>query len=112
MSALFSARSRAVSVNDAGHVIGQDHHRAKLTDHEVWLALELRAEGLTYQAIADAMECPKATIQSFCSGRRRGQAAHGQRRKVCVPAQPDGTLPACHNLGSMPSSSLLPKQGT
>jgi hypothetical protein len=24
-----------VAVNDRGHVVGQDHHRAKLTDHDI-----------------------------------------------------------------------------
>lgn len=74
------SRSRQVSVNDAGRVIGQDHHSAKLTDHDVDLILELRAERLTYAAIAAKFDIHKATVYDICAGRRRSQSVTGQKR--------------------------------
>lgn len=90
-----SAR-RAVSVNDAGHVIGQDHHRAKLSNHDVYLILELRDEGMAYSLIAAKFETSKATIADICKGRRRAQSAVGQKHLAPTkprirfrPARPD-----------------------
>jgi len=76
-----STPSRAVSVNDAGHVVGQDHHRAKLTDHDIWLIHSLRAEGLGYKLIAVKFEVSAATIESICLGRRRAHLVVGQKRR-------------------------------
>jgi hypothetical protein len=70
---------RVVGVNDSGHVIGQDHHRARLSDHDIWLIHDLRREGLTYQEIADKFEVSKALVADICKGRRRGQTVTGQR---------------------------------
>lgn len=68
-----------MSVNDRGHVIGEDHHRSRLSDHEVWLILELRAGNMRYTDIAEKFEIPKATVASICQGRRRAQTAVGQK---------------------------------
>ena len=70
-----------VAVNDRGHVIGQDHHRAILSDHDIWLIHSLRAEKLTYKTIAQKMECSVSTVESICLGRRRAQIATGQKRR-------------------------------
>ncbi len=80
-TALKNARS-LVGVNDDGHVIGEDHHRAKLTDHDVWLILELRDEGMTYATIAKKFETSKGTVHDICSGRRRQYLAVGQRVRI------------------------------
>lgn len=66
-------------MNDHGHVVGEGHHRAKLTDHDVWLILELRAGDMRYTDIAEKFEIPKATVASICQGRRRAQTAVGQK---------------------------------
>lgn len=50
---------------------GQDHHKAKLTDHEVDLVLELRSEGWLLREIADKMETPITTISDICKGLTR-----------------------------------------
>lgn len=42
-----SAKSRMLAVNDRGYVIGEQHHRAKLSDHEVDLVLALLADGMS-----------------------------------------------------------------
>lgn len=74
---MLTARARAT--NDAGRVIGQDHHRARLNDHDVWLIHELRAEGVACRVIAEKFEVSIDTVKSIASGRRRAQTATGQR---------------------------------
>ena len=70
---------RAVSVNDQGMVIGQDHHRAKLTDHEVDLIIELRADGMSLVEIGRKFDISKGMAHDLCSGRRRSHIAIGQK---------------------------------
>jgi hypothetical protein len=74
-------------VNDRGHVIGQDHHRAKLTDHDVDLIRELRDEGLTYAEIAEKMDglIGKSMVAHICKGRYRSQTATGQKALRALP---------------------------
>ena len=74
-----NADSKCVLVNDSGHVVGQDHHRAKLTDHDVWLILELRADGMHLGLIAEKFDISKSQACYICSGKRRGQLAVGQK---------------------------------
>lgn len=69
---------RFVRVNEHGRRIGEDHHRAKLSDADVDLILELRDEGLSYAAIAHKMDhvpsgIAKSTVRDICAGRIRGQ---------------------------------------
>lgn len=71
--------ARPIGVNDGGHVVGEDHHRAKLTDHDVWLIHELKAEGLTYRQIAAKFDISKAQVGHICTGFRRGHVVTGQR---------------------------------
>jgi len=71
---------KTVLVNCAGQVIGQDHHRARLTDAEIDLIVELRAEGLTYPQIAEKFEISKGQAHDYFTGRRRGQVATGQKQ--------------------------------
>jgi hypothetical protein len=71
--------ARSVQTNDSGHVVGQDHHRAKLTDHDIWLIHELRAAGVKRADIADKMEVSVYTVIEILSGRRRAQIAVGQK---------------------------------
>ena len=70
---------RHVALNDCGYIIGEDHHRAKLTNHDVWLILELRDTGMRYSEIALKFEVSKTLICYICLGRRRGQTTMGQR---------------------------------
>ena len=77
---------RIAAVNDHGMVIGQDHHRAKLTDHEVDLVTELRAGGMTLVEIGLKFEISKGMAHDLCSGRRRSHVAMGQ--KLLRPAPP------------------------
>jgi hypothetical protein len=71
---------RLVSVNEKGRRIGEDHPRARFTDHDVELLLRLREEGVSYQRIAEIMECSYDYVRSVCLGRRRGQYASRFKR--------------------------------
>lgn len=77
------ARRTTTGVNDRGHVVGEDHHRAKLSDHDCWLICELKCEGLSYRQIAAKFEVSRETIADIVKGRRRAQTATGHR--VCLP---------------------------
>lgn len=56
-------------------VVGERHHRAKFSDHEVYLMRELRDEGMKLSEIAEKFETAKSTVSDICSGRRRSQYA-------------------------------------
>ena len=71
-----------VLVNDRGHVVGQDHHRAKLSDHDVWLIHELCAERIPHRQIAAKFEVSLHTVKSISAGRRRAQTATDQRKST------------------------------
>lgn len=68
------AGSRLVSVNDAGYRVGEDHPRAKLTNHDVELILELRENyKLSYGVIAHKFDVAKDTVVKICKGYTRSQ---------------------------------------
>lgn len=55
-----------------GRVRGERHPKAKLTDHDVWLVLELRKCGLGYKRISQKMDnAPIRTIRQICNNQRR-----------------------------------------
>lgn len=63
---------RRFMYGESGKLVGESHHKAVLTDHEVDLLLELREEGKTYAWLADKLEIPIGTVRSICRGRTRG----------------------------------------
>lgn len=73
---------RVVAVNENGKRIGEDHPRAKLTNHEVELIREMHGEGWGYKRIADKFGVGKTTIQDLCTGRRRCQQPMGWKTLV------------------------------
>lgn len=77
------AKNRMLAVNDSGHVIGEQHHLAKLTDHEVDLALELLAGGMSQALVAEKFEVSRRTIRDYAAGRRRGQTAVAWKAPKC-----------------------------
>lgn len=78
---------KMVGISEFGSRVGETHHRAKLTDHDVDLIRELReAHGLTYQALADKFDCSKSTIRDICRYRRRWQRPEKWKR---VPVADD-----------------------
>lgn len=65
---------KLVGISEFGSRVGETHHRARLSDHDVDLIRSLRDDyGLTYQAIADKFECSKSTVRDICKCRRRWQ---------------------------------------
>lgn len=69
---------RFVRVNERGRAIGEDHHRAKLSDADIDLILELRDGGMSYGVIASKLDhvpggVAKSTVRDICTGRIRGQ---------------------------------------
>lgn len=64
---------KLVAVNNSGLRIGEDHPKARYTNHEIELVQQLRDQGHSYGEIARKMEMPKSTVQDICNGRRRNQ---------------------------------------
>jgi DNA invertase Pin-like site-specific DNA recombinase len=61
-----------VAINELGRRIGQDHHNAKLTDHEVELIRELHAEkAMGYRKLAQKFEVSKSLVREIIQERRR-----------------------------------------
>jgi hypothetical protein len=67
-------RKRMIGVNDLGIRVGEDHHRAKLTDAECDTIVELWEDGMhSYRRLAEMYEVSKATIGHIVTGKRRAQ---------------------------------------
>ena len=64
-------RAKLRAVNESGHVVGETHPRAILSDHEVDLMLQLRDEGYSLSWLAAKFEVSKACTQHVCSGKTR-----------------------------------------
>jgi hypothetical protein len=64
---------RLLAVNSGGYVIGEQHPRAVLTDHEVQLVFELREQGYSQRWLAAKFEVGRSTIRDILSGRTRAQ---------------------------------------
>ena len=76
-------QKRTVLTNEAGSVIGQDHHRAKYTDHEVELMLRLvQVHGMSQRSVAAAFDASKSFVCMLVNGQRRNHTAHGQKEIV------------------------------
>ena len=75
---------KTVAVNEAGLRIGEDHPKARYTDHEIGQVLRLRDDGLGYKRIAKVMDMPKGTVRNICKGFCRCQTVMGHRR-VPIP---------------------------
>lgn len=65
---------RRVQLNERGNRIGESNPMAEVSDHDVDLCVQLRAEGHSLRWLAEKFEVHKATVQGWCDGRRRGQA--------------------------------------
>lgn len=66
---------KLVALNENGRKIGESHPRAKLTDAEVALMLELRDEGFSYAWLAGKFDVSKSCARWICAGRNRNQRA-------------------------------------
>lgn len=72
---------RMIGVNERGLRVGQDHQRAKLTDHDVELMRQMREEGSTYAALATMFEVSKSTAYGICHHMKRNQAPSRFKRE-------------------------------
>ena len=54
-----------------GHRVGETHHRAKLSDHEVELIRLLRESGMSTVEIARKFECARTNISEIVNYRTR-----------------------------------------
>jgi hypothetical protein len=77
--AAYGPGERLAAVNDNGRVIGESHPRAKLTDADVDLILELRDAGLSLGQIAAKFEVARSTVADICNGRTRSHTVMGHR---------------------------------
>jgi hypothetical protein len=85
VDALFLARGgsmRFIPINEHGNRIGQHHHRARYTDAEVSLAIDLYEDGFSVASVARMMEIPRTTINDYVLGRRRAQTPSEYHEKT------------------------------
>lgn len=75
-------RKKSLAVNDRGYVIGEQHHRAKLSDHEVDLVLELIDEGIPPGEVARKFDISRRTVRDYIAGRYRSQTITGHKLAV------------------------------
>jgi len=74
--------ARLVALNENHRRIGQDHPKAKLTDHDVELIRQLRDQGFMYWQIAAKFEISKTSVAKICTFERRACiATHWKRIK-------------------------------
>lgn len=58
--------------NSCRYKYGQDHPKAKLSDRDVELILELRSEGWSYTVLSVTFDgTPRSTIRDICKGLTR-----------------------------------------
>lgn len=68
-----TTRRLVIAVNEQGVRVGESHHNAKLTDHEIELVHRLHDEGLGYLAIARRFDVSKSCIAGIVRCERRAQ---------------------------------------
>jgi DNA-binding NarL/FixJ family response regulator len=71
-----TAKRRLLAVNERGYVVGEQHHRAKLTDHEVTLVLELLDSGMSERRVAEKMEISRRTVRDYKAAKTRAQTPY------------------------------------
>ena len=79
---------KLIAYNERGWRIGEDHPRAKYTDHEVSQVLYFRSLGMTYREISARLEIPWTTIRAMCSGAIRSERPARFRRFSNPPTMP------------------------
>lgn len=68
-------KKRLVGVNERGLRVGEDHQRAKLSNHEVELIRQLHEGGMSYRALAEKFEISLGMAWNICNFRLRAQTA-------------------------------------
>ncbi len=79
---------KRIVVNERGLKVGEDHHNAKLTDHEVELLLTLHDDGVGYKRLGEIFGISKSGARKICKGQCRCQVAIRYRTvEVHVPVK-------------------------
>tara|TARA_R110000868_G_scaffold135294_1_gene347791 strand:- start:1087 stop:1350 length:264 start_codon:yes stop_codon:yes gene_type:complete len=74
---------RYVAINEKGRRVGENHHRANLSDEQVDRIRDLHEDHqLSYQQLAKMYNVSKQTIASICQYARRAQTPFGFREIV------------------------------
>lgn len=73
-------RLTLVPVNARGYRIGEQHHRAKLSDHDIELIHELLDGGMTQRLVAQKFEVSRSSIRDIRNGRNRSQTSDAYRQ--------------------------------
>lgn len=81
MTIRITSKTVIIAVNDLNRPIGEDHVRAKYTNSEVDMVLQLREEGYSLAKIARMTEIPIRTIRGYIDGSRRCQQPSAWRVK-------------------------------
>lgn len=61
--------------NERGYLIGEGHHRAKLSEIEITQLIAAREQGMLFRELANQFNVSETTAKDVCSGRRRAQLA-------------------------------------
>jgi DNA invertase Pin-like site-specific DNA recombinase len=69
-----------IAINARGLRVGEDHQRAKLSNHAVELIRQLRDGGMSYRAIADKFDVSHSTVWDICNFVKRASAPTRFRR--------------------------------
>lgn len=76
-----SSRSRLVAVDEHNRPIGEDHHRAKLSDRDVELIRQMYEEGMgSARQLGELFGCSKTTVWEIVSYLKRSTTPAGYRR--------------------------------
>ena len=79
-------QTKLVGVDERGNRVGEDHPRAKLTDHEVDLIRELHeGGGLSMREIAEKFDIAKSTVCDIVNYNKRVSYPIGWRRVGLTP---------------------------
>jgi Mor family transcriptional regulator len=68
-----------IAINEHGRPIGEDHHRARLTNGDVDLLLVLREEGWSYRRLAKKFDISKSQVRNIVKGIQRCQFCAGHK---------------------------------
>lgn len=68
-----SKSAQTVAVNERGLRIGEDHPRARLTNHDVDLMREMHGQGMGYRRLAKMFGCSRTCVAVICRYEKRVQ---------------------------------------
>lgn len=80
MAVLAYASSRMIGVNDLNQPLGEDHHRARLSNAQVDEIRDLADAGWSQRRLATKFGVSRGTIGDIVRFRRRASYATGWRR--------------------------------